>query len=247
MCGRFTLTTSEAELRALLDGVDWSGTHEPRYNIAPGQEALLVLAGAAGPRLESVLWGFSPAKPVRGDRRNGWVNARAESVARRPAFRNAFRLGRAIVPADGFYEWAADAGGRQPYHVTREDGALLGLAAVREAAPGRGFAILTRPAVREIEALHPRMPVILDRDQWQAWLHPAADARDLDRLMAEGASAALRIRPVSRVVNSGRHDGPECLETAASAPLLEGRGRWAVRRDPEVPRQPPLQRSLFEP
>lgn len=238
MCGRFSLTYPDDELRALLDDVDGSVEHEPRFNIAPGQDAPLLLCGASRPRLTSMPWGFSPASGVRDDARGGWINARAESVDRRPAFREAFRLRRALVPADGFYEWAAGESGRQPYHVTAVAGGLLGLAAIWEEVPGQGFAILTRPATPGLAALHPRMPVVLGRQAWRAWLDPATPRQTLLDLLRE-PPPELGSRPVSRVVNSARYDGPECLDPASAE-------REAAGSDSTAPGEDAVQTSLFD-
>ena len=212
MCGRFTLTPEEPELRVLLGDVEWATSPSARYNIAPGQRAPLLLMRHGRARLESVLWGLTPA--WSGDSgRGGWINARVETVARRAAFRDAFGSRRGLVPADGFFEWTgAGKGAKQPWHITRADTRLMGLAAIWEEPPGAGFAILTRDAVAALADIHDRMPLVLEREDWEAWLDPATGATELRRIMGRAAPVAFQARPVSRVVNSAAYDGPECLE-----------------------------------
>jgi putative SOS response-associated peptidase YedK len=147
------------------------------------------------------------------------INARAETVAERPAYRDAFERKRCLIVADGFYEWS----GGVPHWITRAGGepfAFAGLwsswrpkGASREVEPLRSCAIVTTAAVGPVRRLHDRMPVILDPSQESLWIDPATAADELQSLMREPAAAAsLECRPVSRVVNDARHDEPDCLD-----------------------------------
>jgi len=210
MCGRFTLTPEEGELRALLGDVVWTTEHRPRYNAAPGQPVPVLVRRGNERRVESMPWGLVPADAPPG--RGGWINARVETVATRPGFRDAFQHRRGVVPADGFFEWAERAGRRRPFHLTPEGGGVIGFAAVWEEGAGSGLAILTREASDEIRDLHDRMPVVLrDRAAWDAWLDPRRDARQLLDLVQAPPTLGWRVREVSPVVGSPANDGPECL------------------------------------
>jgi putative SOS response-associated peptidase YedK len=208
MCGRFSLTVSDiaalarawgAEVDALL----LQGWH-PRYNVAPGHLAPL-LRGPAGQR-RLVLAAFGLAGPGG----KLLINARGETAAARPAFRAAMAGGRAVVPADGFFEWEGPPSARRPTWFHRPDGAPLLLAAVAVPGPDGhpAFAILTTGAVAPVARLHDRMPVILPEAALDSWLAdgpppplPAPDA------------VPLAGRPVSPRVNSPANDDPGCLES----------------------------------
>ena len=203
MCGRFTLAAPEPTLRELIGPADWSVPYTPRWNVAPGQDVLAVVDGADGRRVEAVRWGF-PA-PERGV---PVVNARLETAATSALFRRAFAEGRAIVPADSFYEWQGKGG--QPWRVAVRDGRVFGLAAIR--AEDGGLAVLTRDATPELAAIHDRMPAILStRDEWRAWL-----AGETPRFLA--SDDAFRAHPVSRRVNSVLNDDPACAAEVEPEP-----------------------------
>ncbi len=225
MCGRFTLTRSAAEVAEHF-GLSAAPELAPRFNIAPTQEVAVVREGEGARALERMHWGLVPhwAKHAQGALK--LINARIETSAEKPAFREAIRLRRCLVPADGFYEWKGR--GRQPHHVTLPGGGLFGIAGLYEhwQAPGgatlTSVALLTCDAAPNLRALHDRMPVILDSDDYAAWL-------SRERTQAAAALAGVSVslgerlvmRPVGRRVNSVRHDDAACLE-AESLPLFDG-------------------------
>lgn len=217
MCGRFTLA---AELDAVAEtfAVDarlLAAGYRPHWNVAPGQEALVVAGGAGGRQAAFVRWGFG-AGPGAPPGRGPWINARSESVGSRPAFRESFRRRRRLVPADGFFEWAGRGRRRQPYWVRPVDG-LFAMAGIQgEAGPGSGVAVLTRAAPERLEWLHPRVPVILPPDTWDVWLSGAESGPAL-RSALESASPELLAHPVSRAVNDARVDEPACIAEVAAA------------------------------
>jgi putative SOS response-associated peptidase YedK len=218
MCGRFSLSTNEAELYAEF-GVVPPG-YRPRYNIAPTQEvAALALAGGEV-RGGWLRFGLVPSWAADSRGAGRLINARLETVDRKPSFREAFRTRRCVVLADGFFEWAADgAGRRQPFHVRLASGRPFGIAAVwdRWQPPGggpvvRSCALLTMDAPAALRPIHHRSPVVLSRTGWREWLDPGQGADELRALAAEGPGEPLLIQPVSLRVNSVAHDDPDCIE-----------------------------------
>jgi putative SOS response-associated peptidase YedK len=220
MCGRFTLTASareiEAEFRvAIRDDL------LPRYNIAPTQD---VLAIARDPetgedRAGWLRWGLVPhwAKdPSIGSR---MINARAETLATKPAFRNAYRKHRCLVVADGFYEWAKIPGEKRkrPYWIHRRDGRFLAFAGLWERW-GRGeeeiasCAIVTTEPVDLVRPIHDRMPLVLSREDRERWLDPGASPEELGTITHRPDAEALEARAVSTAVNAPDNDEPGCIE-----------------------------------
>jgi putative SOS response-associated peptidase YedK len=226
MCGRFTLTRSAAEVAEHF-GLGSVPELAPRFNIAPTQDAPIVRVRSSGERvLELRRWGLVPAwaKDVAVGAR--MINARVESVAERPAFREALRRRRCLVAADGFYEWQGRVGRRRPHHLALPGGALFAIAGLFERWIGPGgeavdsFTLLTRPAQGAAAALHDRMPLILDPEGYAAWLDRAT--RDPALLLAalpEAVGASLLARPVDTRVNDVRNDDPACLAPPGAAPL----------------------------
>lgn len=176
----------------------------------------MVVGGQGGPRGASLRWGLVPSwasDPAIGNR---LINARSETAHRKPAFREAFRGGRCLVPADGFFEWKKTPHGRLPVWVHAEGEGLLTLAGLSdrwESPEGEvleSFTILTTDASDLLRPVHDRMPVVLRPEARAAWLDPATppdEARALLGPLEEG----LALREVSRRVNSPEHDDPECL------------------------------------
>jgi putative SOS response-associated peptidase YedK len=241
VCGRFTLASPAETIAETFELADPGEIPElaPRYNIAPTEPVAAVRVarggdGRPGRRvLELRRWGLVPhfAEKMAGP---PLFNARAETVARRPAFRDAFRRHRCLIPADGFYEWRAVSGRRQPFHLRREDRrpfALAGLYArwhppaddargdgdtgrePREVEPLDSCTIVTTEANALLAPIHDRMPVILPREAWEAWLDP--DARDLaalEALLRPADPDGWVSYPVDPAMNRARHDEPSNVE-----------------------------------
>src|SRR2546426_5201521 len=230
MCGRFTLT-STPEALAERFGLDSTPSCAPRYNIAPGQDVLAVRAQRGGSRgADLVRWDLVPAwSDPASARASLLINARSETAAQRPAFRDAFRARRCIVPASGFYEWAERGDYRQPYWIAPADRAPLGIAALWERwiAPDgarlESCALLTTAANARIAELHARMPAILAPEAYAAWLDPMRDAAAVAELLVPPASGPLAPRPGGTRVNRVENDDAACLDAV-----------------PEPPRQPSL-------
>ncbi len=221
MCGRFTQTTPAQELKKLLRFVEQPNL-EPRYNIAPTQDVpvLRQRRNPAGERtLQNLRWGLVP--PWAEDLKLGakMINARAETLFEKPAFRKAARARRCIVPTDGFYEWQGEGAGKQPYFISRRDRLPFAFAGVWERwtapAPQSGepayvdsFSIVTTDANAVLKPLHHRMPVILSGEALDAWLDPGTDAAVLPGLLRPAADDLLDFHPVGREVNAARAEGP---------------------------------------
>jgi putative SOS response-associated peptidase YedK len=218
MCGRFTLTRSAAEVAEHF-GLASAPGFAAHWNAAPTQELPSVRVRSTGERvLELRRWGLVPRWAKDASVGARMINARVEGVQERPAFREALRRRRCLVPADGFFEWQGKARARRPFHIALPDGGLFGIAGLYERWRGPGgevvdsFTLLTRAARGAVAALHDRMPLILDPPGYAAWLDPTApDPAALLATLPEEVGAALVARPVSTRVNDVRNDDPACL------------------------------------
>ncbi|MEX2530419.1 MAG: SOS response-associated peptidase [Gemmatimonadota bacterium] len=239
MCGRYTLTLDQEALQVAL-GIERLLPHRPRYNISPSQEVLVLAGGDSGPRPVLVRWGMQA--PRSGPRSSSQliINARSETVHRKPTFREAFREGRCLVPADGFYEWKASGIGKVPSWIHRRGGEPFTFGAIvrpptssaptstgdADNAPPPGdsalgdMAILTAPASDLLRPIHDRMPVVIPSSGRALWLDPEACQEDLEVLMVAEYPEDFTIREVSTRVNSPAHDDPACIE-AGDSPLQD--------------------------
>jgi putative SOS response-associated peptidase YedK len=234
MCGRFTQTHSAAEvaehfgLPADPAAGDAAPAPAPRFNIAPMQPVPIVRQRGPARVLETRQWGLVPgwaSQPSVGSR---MINARSESAASKPAFRDALAKRRCLVPADGFYEWLKAGRSRAAFHLALPDGALFAMAGLYEEWDDAGdrvvpsFTILTRAATATVAPVHDRMPLIVDPEAYAAWLDP--DQRDGERAIATlplGLGDRIVRRRVSARVNDVRNDDPACL-APDSLPLFGG-------------------------
>jgi putative SOS response-associated peptidase YedK len=229
VCGRFTSTLAPADLGAYFD-VDEVVADDlgARWNVAPTDEVYAVAQSASSGRrrLGTFRWGLVPffAKDLKGGAR--MINARAESLLEKPAFRRSFERFRCIVPADGFYEWETVAGGRkkQPWYFRRRDGDVLAFAGLwsvwrpaRDRDEGRvvSCTIITGEPNDVVRQVHDRMPVVLPPAAWDDWLDPHNHDVDALRALLVPAPSELYegIRVVDAVSNV-RNDGPHLLEPA---------------------------------
>ncbi len=237
MCGRFLLTSPVDALRRLFGVVD-SPNFPARYNIAPTQDSAVVRLNAEGGReLVLMRFGLVPSWAKGLSIGASLINARSDGVAAKPSFRAAFRQRRCLVPADGFYEWKPGAakGPKQPYLIRRADRAPFAFAGLWERWQGEGqtihsFCIVTTDANRALAPIHHRMPVILDPDDYAAWLDPKYDRAQA--LLLPARDDLLRAIPVSTRVNAVRNDDPACIEPLA-------------QRDEKPNAAAPAQGSLF--
>jgi len=228
MCYRYVLQREALEALAVRLGIPGLVEWHSRYNLAPGETVPIVRApaGSEGRSLEiaRVRWGLVPAWTKDAATATAPANARAESLASRPTFREAFRWRRCVVPASGFYEWQGPRGRRQPYLFRLLDGAPLCFAGVweswRDAAAGQAIetcAIITTAPNDLVRAIHDRMPAILAPAEIGRWLDPRlTESSELAPLLHPSAADAMTMAPVTTRVNSTRFDDPACLEPASA-------------------------------
>ncbi|MFD8423258.1 SOS response-associated peptidase [Streptomyces sp. NPDC059466] len=243
MCGRYVSTRSPQDLVQLFHATDWHPAEAlaPNWNVAPTNDVWAVLERAprdqggdapAERELRPLRWGLVPswAKDVKIGAR--MINARVETVHEKPAFRRAFVKRRCLLPADGFYEWqqATDETTgkthKQPYFIHPEDGQVMGLAGLYEywrnpeikpdddpTAWLMTCTIITTEATDIAGRVHPRMPLALTPDHYDAWLDPHhQDPDDLRALLTQPGDGHLDTRPVTTAVNSVRNNGPHLLD-----------------------------------
>jgi putative SOS response-associated peptidase YedK len=219
MCGRIIQSSGPLRL-AIVDGLDVRDSRlpniPPRYNGAPSQELLVIRRNhKTGERsLDPLKWGLIPywCQDPKGGRKP--INAKSETVATLPTFREAYRARRCIVPVDGFFEWKALGGAKQPYAIAMTDGSPFGIAGLWEnwKSPSgewvRTFCIITVPANALLQQIHDRMPAILRPQDYVSWLEAEYDPREL---MITYPAETMRMWPISQRVNSARNDDAELL------------------------------------
>ena len=218
MCGRFA-QKSDPKRIAKQFGASEAPAAEARYNVAPTQAVLCVREGGDGREMTFFKWGLVPSwakDPSIGAR---LINARSETVAEKPAFREAYRRRRCVIPADGFYEWVRQGGKKQPFFFRMKDEAPFGLAGLWdrwEGEEGRvinSCTILTTEANDLVRPVHDRMPVILHREDYDLWIGGDERKSDLlEELLRPYPASEMMSYPVSRAVNSPRSQGESLLE-----------------------------------
>jgi len=221
MCGRTALTASPEDLVAAF-GLAETPTYAPRYNVAPSQP-LDVVRAAPRRALERLRWGLVPAWAEDAKIGNRLALARVETATTTNAFRDSVRRRRCLVVVDGFYEWQRDGKASVPYFARRPDGAPFALAGVwdrwvsRDGEVIESCAIVTRPALEALAAVHDRMPLVVESDLWERWLD--RETTDVEALLAEATARtpALAVHPVSTHVNDPGHDDPGCVVPALPA------------------------------
>jgi putative SOS response-associated peptidase YedK len=220
MCGRYAFF-SPAEAVKRVFGVAALPELAARYNVAPTQAVPVLLETAPGNREVALLhWGLIPSWAKERSIGNRMINARAETLAERPAFRRAFRDRRCLVLADGWYEWQTTATGKQPWFIRSRDGLPMGLAGLweswRDPASGdtvKSVAIVTTDAPGTLGDIHHRMPAVIAQEGIAAWLDPGQrGAAALSRWLVGMDPSKFDAWPVSRQVNDPRHEGPELVE-----------------------------------
>ncbi|GAB6904321.1 SOS response-associated peptidase [Desulfosarcina cetonica] len=222
MCGRFVEFTSIKELREQFP-IDVANVDVlASYNVAPIQEILAIARYKAENHLVRFHWGLVPswAKDVSfGNKR---INARSETIATKPSFRNAFKRRRCLIPADGFYEWKKTNSGKRPVFVTLPDGKPFAFAGIWETwrakeneTAYRSCTIITREASESMKEIHHRMPVILKQEAFDSWLDTKnQDVERLQEIIKNQIHTELINVPVSMRVNSVRNNGPENIRPA---------------------------------
>ncbi|MFA5138438.1 MAG: SOS response-associated peptidase [Elusimicrobiota bacterium] len=222
MCGRYTQTAGLKTLRERFGLKEPTRSLGPRYNIAPGQEAAVIVSGRS---LELMSWGLA-ARCMRPTSSRGAqhcaaaaaliINARAETAASRPAFRKAFSSQRCLIPADGFYEWSRAP--KLPYRFVARARELFAFAGLWDS---RSFVILTTEANPLVRRVHPRMPVILAREAEAEWIDPSTRPERLAALLTPCPENLLEYYPVSERINSPKNDDEGCVERRREQQQLE--------------------------
>ncbi len=218
MCGRFYLDTPRKRLLEQF-ALKQMPLLTARFNIAPSQDIAAIREGEAGRELVMLHWGLIPHWAKEEKTKFSMINARAETVATKPAYRTAFRQRRCLVPASGFFEWERTARGRQPYAVRLKDTDLFAFAGLWEYWEGEqgktieSCTIVVTDANELLRPIHDRMPVILDPDNYDAWLgHETADTEHLLSLLRPYPAKQMTLYPVSKRVNSPKDDESKCIE-----------------------------------
>lgn len=224
MCGRYTLSSSDDEIQLLFD-LPALPFVPPRYNIAPTQETAVVrVTKPGGPRrLDLLRWGLIPYWAKEAAIGNRMINARAESVAEKAAFRWSFKKKRCLVAADGFYEWKKEGKAKQPFLIRRQDGRPFAIAGLwsswyspEKTGPLETFTILTTDANDLLRPLHDRMPVILEPESFDLWLDPKVeDEAKLKPLLLPHTVDGYEAFPVSRAVGNPAYEAPDCIQPLA--------------------------------
>lgn len=219
MCGRFTNAISWRELVELYRLPAQPEIElTPRYNVAPSQDIPVCRLGEAGREITMARWGLIPfwAKDERIGHKT--INARAETVAEKPSFRNAFARRRCLIPADGFYEWRKRAGGPgQPWRMYVEGSSAFSFAGLWEHNRDLDITsctIIVTAANALVAPIHDRMPVILSPDDYATWLSPQTSSADARALLQPYAGNMVAY-PVSREVGSPGNDDPRLIQPLA--------------------------------
>lgn len=213
MCGRYALTSPPALIAERFQLL-WTPEIEPHYNIAPSQMVPVVRETGHGRELTLLKWGLIPRWAKNAHIGAKLINARAESVAEKPAFRDAYRRRRCLVPADAFYEWKGVAGHKQPYCIRMRDHGLFAIAGLWEhwvTPDGQAVescAIVTVAANALVGELHERMPLIVAPADYDAWLAARPDQSGLPLAVAAEEMVSY---PVAPAVSNARNDDPACL------------------------------------
>ncbi|HUQ77412.1 MAG TPA: SOS response-associated peptidase [Patescibacteria group bacterium] len=233
MCGRFSQQRPASELAEIFAAEPMTDELGARYNVAPTDDALVVVQREDRRAITAYRWGLIPHWADAAKVGSRMFNARAETLTSSPAFRDAFRRKRCLVPVDSFYEWRREGTRRQPFTIGRADGRPLALAGLwsgwRDPVADRvvrTFTIVTTRPNDQMADLHDRMPVIVPDAAWALWLDPALDdPSELHGLFEPTDDLTLRVQAVSPLVNNVRNDGPALIEPDEPGIALGGEAR----------------------
>ena len=219
MCGRLRLSRRKQVIEEYFDTTDWQDDWSPRYNIAPTQLVPVVRQNPKEPvrQLSQMKWGLVPSWAKDASGVAGMINARSETAATKPAFRDPLRLRRCMIPADAFYEWKKTGASKQPYCFEVREGELFAFAGLWDGwknADGQWIktcSILTTTPNAVTSGVHDRMPVILDPDNYDLWLDPGMqNVAAASELLKPYDARSMRCYPVSTRINHVANDDEEC-------------------------------------
>ncbi|MEM8712769.1 MAG: SOS response-associated peptidase [Planctomycetota bacterium] len=218
MCGRYALTVEPDVLQALF-ALKLLAAYDPRYNLAPSQEAPVVIDRGGERTAETMRWGLVPSWSKDPKIAYRTINARSETAAAKPSFRSAFKRRRCLIPASWFYEWKREGKDKIPFRIRRRDERPLVFAGLwehwkgtNEDPPRTTFTILTTDANDDLEGLHDRMPCLLEEEDFDRWLTTQVeDEEAVQRLLRPAPSGTLLTDRVSTRVNNVRNEGSDLI------------------------------------
>lgn len=216
MCGRFALIAEPADVKTHFDLLRIP-EFKSSYNIPPGGKILTIVKKKhGGYKGANLLWGLIPSWSKNKNISHKLINARAETIAEKPAFKTAIRHHRCLIPTTGYYEWQHLNGTKQAYSIRSHDQQLFAFAGIWEVWQAAdetiySCSIITRAANSQLSPVHHRMPVIINASQYATWLNPETSLQHLSTLYDCGVKNDLQYHPVSDWVNNPRNDGPLCL------------------------------------
>ena len=229
MCGRYRLSRRKQSIEEYFDTSPWEDDWDPRFNIAPTQPVPVVRQHPKEPvrQISMMKWGLVPHWAKDDSGAGGMINARSETAAEKPAFRDPMKLRRCLIPADGFYEWARKS--KQPYCFEVNDAELFAFSGLWDGWKGaegqwiKSCTILTTVPNAVTSSVHDRMPVILDPDHYDLWLDPGIQNVDaISKLLKPYDARLMRCYPVSSRVNHVANDDAECSRPVEAAQIQDG-------------------------
>jgi len=218
MCGRYRLSRRKQIIEEYFDSAPWEEDWNPRFNIAPTQPVPVIRQHPKEPvrEIAPMRWGLIPSWARDASVAASMINARSETASTKPAFRDALKLRRCLIPADGFYEWVRTGKSKQPFCFEVNEGELFAFAGIwdRWKAPSgwiKSCSILTTTPNAVTSAIHDRMPVILDRDSYDLWLDPGMqNVASISELLKPYDAGLMRSYPISSRINHVVNDDEEC-------------------------------------
>jgi putative SOS response-associated peptidase YedK len=228
MCGRYTVTSMDGlaeDFEAILDpDAPKNEWWKARFNVAPTQDAPIVRLREGVRTVEMMRWGLVPFWGKRdGAKPPLMINARVESIESKSMFRDALERRRCLVPADGFFEWQKQGKQKQPMWIHPDEHRFFAFAGLyARAGELHSYTIITGPPNELVAPIHDRMPVVLPREAWAAWLDPALPAAGARELLVVPPREGWRAEPVSPWVNAADHDDPQCIASITSTPPAQG-------------------------
>lgn len=221
MCGRYTLSKPTKFIKKHFDPVTINCEHSERYNIAPGQNAPIIMLQNNQRKLRAMRWGLVPPWSKNIKTTKTLINARSETVHQKPTFRNSFQTHRCLVPADGFIEWKVEGKEKIPHYIFLKSRNIFAFAGIW--AKGRkisssiySYSILTTQANITLAPIHERMPVILEPKYYKLWLASDTDGRTLRELLRPFSTSKMSAHKISKEINSYENDHDSLLNPFSS-------------------------------